>query len=672
MAEQDSERRHEEQLTGASNASGVGAYLFHRVKPYLPPWVAVGGLGIAGAAGSTLWEGSAAAGVGLTLASVALTATTWWAGKSTGEQRRLHSAITVAAGSTWATAACLAGPLAGPIPHLYAMGGAGLALSWNIRAVLRRNVDGTAEGAGDKGLLEKVGLARTTLGTAKVEPNKVTVPYALPAGEGTNDDMAKALPRIASALDVAPNAVRFRPDPDSARKGELVIVPEDKLKEVVWWPGPSAPGGSIAEPLVIGRYDDGRELQLPVLEALHLLIMGVTGSGKTEGALDVLAEVLTRRDVMVWLSDPKRGQDLGEAFGACDWVVDTPDNAAVMIEATAQAVPARQKWLGDHGYRSWCPEAADVQTDPGHSCRTGGACGCAGMPFLVTWFEEAANTLRAVDDDVFTGIAQEARSAGVWLVISMQRASGYQISTDTRASLPASLCFGVDERDAAFALPSDVLDAGANPGAWGNKKPGYCYLVARGVDDPLWSTPSRTFRNDPVALAWVTREFASVRADVDPVTAGAAASIAGQLYTGRDRTEHTGPVPAARRELEDTDVTEDDDTTNVLVDPEDAGIDPEAELPDDEPGDDTPIFGQESGRKPSPQEARRLFADALAEFEANGQMIVGPKDFIEWCDRNRLSRPWVSERLKEAALDGRLEQTNTTGRWRIVPALTPA
>ena len=62
----------------------------------------------------------------------------------------------------------------------------------------------------------------------------------------------------------------------------------------------------------------------------------------------------------------------------------------------------------------------------------------------------------------------------------------------------------------------------------------------------------------------------------------------------------------------------------------------------------------------------------LAEFEAAGQMIVGPKDFMDWCDRNQLSRPWVSERLKEAAMDGRLEQTNTTGQWRIVPALTPA
>jgi hypothetical protein len=109
-----------------------------------------------------------------------------------------------------------------------------------------------------------------------------------------------------------------------------------------------------------------------------------------------------------------------------------------------------------------------------------------------------------------------------------------------------------------------------------------------------------------------------------------------------------------------------------LVDPEDADIDPEAELPDDEPGDDAPIFGQETGRKPSPEEARRLFAQALEEFERAGHMVVGPKDFMDWCDRNNLSRPWVSARLKEAALEGRLEPTNTTGRWRIVPALTAA
>ncbi|MFD9444254.1 plasmid transfer protein TraB [Streptomyces sp. NPDC060006] len=635
----------------------VRAYLLNRAKPHLPPWLAAGGVGLAGGGASLMWTGSAGAAVGLTLSSVALTAATWWAGKEASTQRRLHSAITVAASSGWFTAASLAGPFTGALPDLYLMGGATLALSWNVRLLLRTS-DASGE-SGDKGLLAKVGLAKLQIGNVKVEPNKVTVPYAIPAGEGTNEDVSKALPSLAAGVDVPSNAVRNRPDPDSAARGSFVIVPKDMLREVIWYPGPSSPGGSIAEPLVIGVYEDGSYLLLTIPEALHLLIMGVTGSGKTEGAIDVLCEVLSRRDVAVWLSDPKRGQDLGEAFPACDWVVETPAGAEMMIEALKVVVPARQKWLGDHKYRSWEPASAEVQTEPAHSCRKGRACGCPGMPYLVAWFEEAANTLRAIDEDAFTGIAQEARSAGAWLVISMQRASGYQISTDTRASLPSSLCFGVDEKDAGFALPSEVLDAGANPGAWGNKRPGYNYLVAKGIDEELWSTPSRTFRNDPVSLEWVAREFAPIRMDVDPITAAAAASIAGSAYTDRN----AGQAPAAE---------EDDMDNEPLVDPEDADVDEEAELPDSQQGDDAPIFGEDTGRKPGPEESRQLFEEALQEFERNGQMIVGPKDFREWWERNNLSRPWVSARLVEAYREGRLKETGKTGRWRIVPSLTPA
>jgi hypothetical protein len=640
-----------------TGGGSVRSYLLHRAKPHLPPWLTAGGVGVAGGASSLMWEGSAAAGVGLTLASVALTGVTWWAGKSTSAQRRLHSAVTVAAGSSWFTAAALAGPLAGPLPDLFLMGGATLALSWNVRLMLR-TPEPSAD-SGDKGLLAKVGLARAQIGQTRVEPNKVTVPYAMPPGEGTNQDVTRALPGIAAALDVPVTAVRNRPDPESAARGAFTIVPRDMLREVIWYPGPSNPGGSIAEPIVIGVYEDGRQLQLTIPDALHLLIMGMTGSGKTEGAIDVLCEVLSRRDVITWLSDPKRGQDLGEAFPACDWVVDTPDGAELMIEALKVAVPARQKWLGDHKYRSWEPAAGEQQNDPAHSCQKGRACGCPGMPYLVAWFEETANTLRAIDDDVFTGIAQEARSAGAWLVISMQRASGYQISTDTRASLPASLCFGVEEKDAQFALPSEVLDAGANPGAWGNKRPGYNYLVAKGVDEELWPTPARTFRNDPVSLEWVAREFAPVRAGVDPVTAAAASSVAGRAYIDR----HT----AAQAEEE-----QDMQQHEPLVDAEDVDIDPEAELPEAEQGDDAPIFGQDTGRRPGPEEARRLFEEALQEFERNGQMVVGPKDFREWWERNNLSRPWVSARLVEAYREGRLKDTGKTGRWRIVPSLTPA
>ncbi|MER7873622.1 sporulation protein SsgA, partial [Streptomyces solisilvae] len=166
-----------------------------------------------------------------------------------------------------------------------------------------------------------------------------------------------------------------------------------------------------------------------------------------------------------------------------------------------------------------------------------------------------------------------------------------------------------------------------------------------------------------VLASWAQRNGATA----DPITAGAASGVAGRLYTGRTTP---GDDQAAAPDAAEED--EDGMEYGLLVDPEDADIDPEAELPEPEQGDDAPIFGQESGHKPSPAEARELFARALEEFEEEGRMVVGPKDFTDWCDQNNLSRPWVSARLKEAAMEGRLEATNTTGRWRIVPALTAA
>lgn len=657
-----------------SGGSGVGAYLLRRAMPHLPPWLGVAGVGVAGSGAHLVWADSVGAGVGLTLSAVALTGATWWAGRETSAQRRLHSCITIAAGSSWVTGAALAGPLAGILPDAFLMGGTVLALSWNVRMALRTS-DGAGEGSADKGLLEKVGLAKAKIGRTEVEPNRVTANVLLEGGEQTNDDVARALVRIASALDLPQSAVRYQADPDSARRGELVIVPKDMLTEPQEWEGPSNVGGSIADPLVIGRYDDGSPLEIllpgdPKVQrnANHFLIAGGTGSGKGDAALNVQTEILSRRDVIMWLSDPKAFQDFRPLLPAYDWAVEGGPGSEAMVAALQHVIPARTSWLGKHSYRQWAPEAAGRQTDPAHSCRQGGkACGCEGMPYLVAWMEEAANTLRLLGDDAFTGIAQEARSAGCSLVVSLQRPSYDQMSTSTRASLPAVIALGCDPRDEGFSLPESVIDAGAHPGAWGNRRPGYCYIVAGGIDPERYASPGRTRQFTQAATAvmemlaqWTVRNGATA----DPITAGAAKAIVGRAYTGRQAGE-----------MESVDMSDQDDEqlhAAEQLDPEDAEIDPEADLPAAVEGDDSPLFGQPAGRKPSPDEARELFARALEEFEEAGQMIVGPKDFMDWCDANGYSRPWVSARLKDAAMEGRLEATNTTGRWRIVPALASA
>ncbi|MCX5391541.1 plasmid transfer protein TraB [Streptomyces sp. NBC_00094] len=664
-----------------SDGGSVGRYLLHRAKPHLPPWLGVAGTGLAGALGHLRWADSSAAGVGLTVASVALTGATWWIGKNTSQQRRLHSAITVAAGSAWLTGACLAGPAAGPLDDLFLMGGPVIALTWNVRMVMRRT-DGAAP-SGDKGLLEKVGLARAAIGAAKIEPNRVTASLALEPGEQTNDDVTKILPRLASALDLPTTALRYMPDAGSARRGELVIVPEDMLAEVVEYDGPSQLGGSIADPLVIGRYDDGSPLMLwlpgdPEVgrNATHVLIAGGTGSGKGDGALNVLTEIVSRTDVNVWLSDPKSFQDFRPLLPAFDWAEEGGAGTEAMVAALQAAIPARTRWLGAHRYRQWLPETAQQQTDPAHSCRSDGtACGCPGMPYLVGWFEEAANTLRNLGDDAFTGIAQEARAAGVSLIVSLQRPSYDQMSTSTRASLPSVIAFGCDARDEGFALPETVIDSGAHPGAWGNRRPGYCYVVSPGVPEDRYPAPGRTrrFTSASMDVMELLADWAAEHGPaMDAVTIRAAEGTVGNAYTKRRR--HTPDNPAAQTGPTGPAVVEEDEdmTKGPFTDPEDIDIDPEADLPDDEAGDDEPLFGTDTGRKPTPDEARLLLAQALEDFEDEGRMIVGPRDFTDWCDTHGYSRPWVSARLKDAALDGRLAPTEQTGRWRIVPVLAAA
>ncbi|MFJ2191124.1 plasmid transfer protein TraB [Kitasatospora sp. NPDC087861] len=649
---------------------GVSEYLLHRAKPYLPPWIVAAGTGILSLPANYMWNESAAAAVGLTLASLGLTAATWWAGKPTSHQRRLHSAITVAASTSWFTAAALAGPAAGPLPSLYLIGAPALAATWNIRQLLRVNPEGAGESA-DKGLLEKVGLAKTLVTSAKVQPNKAEFELQLPGGELTPDDVSKALPKLAGALRVAKNALRTTPDPDDSSRTTLTVVPNDLLKAGVPYPGPSHPGGSIADPIHVGIYEDGADMAMffpgdpdAHRNAMHLLVMGMTGSGKSELGITTLDEVITRRDVIIWASDPaKAEQTLGPLLPALDWAALTVDDTKAMITALRAAIPARTSWLAKYGYKQWVPECAEIQAD-----------GSPGMPYLIGWFEEAAKTVRETDDDVFTGIGQEARSAGISLVVSMQRASHTQMSTDTRASLGSSAVCGVrDERDAQFALPDEALDAGAAPHVWKDKKPGYLYLVANGIPETFWATPGRAYLTPVEAITWAVVEFADVRAQCDPVTAKAAANAVGPAFTQRTRY----PLPALP--AEDGDDGEIYDQENAPMrydydrdpaddaDDEDGWIDPDAELPPVEQVVEIAPPEIPPRTRVGKAEAKKIMTELLADFEAEGRTVVGPIDFMEFCDRFHRGRGWVSGQVAEMVGTGRLRETDEVGRYEIVP-----
>lgn len=652
-------------------------------SPHARPWIAAASQVPATFAANQAWGGSPLAAVGITLASGALTAATWWAGKDTSAQRRIHATATTAAATGYFTVATYSDPLGGTQLSWLAIGGATLAASWNVRKTLRINPDAKQQGeqqAGETGVLVKsLGKAKAKLrGEPTVEPNKVTADLQLDSGNVTPDDVTSRVKQIAGEMQVSPNSIRFVPDPERADRLTMVVVPEDMLKTPTPWAGPTAPGGSITDPVHVGIYEDGQPAMLwfpagPGRNGTHFLFAGMNGSAKSTGASVAIAETLTRRDVIVWAVDPSKGmQTFAPFLPYLDWVEMTTAGGEAMIDALQQVITARADALGRAGFKNWTPEAFAA----------------LGMPFMIVWIEEAARFFR--DGTEMEGLVMEARSAGISVIISLQRPSASSMPTDVREQLGGVMCFGVKGGTTAdMALPEDVRDAGARPEAWENRKPGYAYLVAPGVDEGRYPMPLRTFL---ITDEQITQALAAApRVAADPVTAVAA----GEAYANRaihmpDDQSETERVTMTKEQHDEQRAADEETLLEQQVE-----RDIEARLGDDG-GDDADLQGVDADREipqvpegqvwqfAEPSQARgRTSEEAMAElmamldeFRENGLEYVGPKDFKPYGKDSRIgrARSWVSEKLTDLA-DGavHLEETEEAGVYRLLyPELTPA
>ncbi|GAA2629761.1 plasmid transfer protein TraB [Streptomyces axinellae] len=653
-------------------------------SPHARPWLALVGEVPATFAAHLAWADQPIAAMGMTIASGALTAATWWAGKDTKEARRLHATATTAAATCYLTVATFTDPLGGTQLSWLAIGGATLAASWNVRKTLRVNPEAKGEQvAGETGLLEKsLGKAKAKLrGAPTVEPNKVTAPYKLTPGEMANPDLGNRITQIASELGISPNSIRIKGDPENASEGEFIFVPKDMLTEKAPWPGPSSMGGSITEPIVVGRYEDGDPEQFwfphdskTGRNATHFLAAGMNGSGKSVGIGIGILEALTRTDGIVWAVDPSKGKQTFAPFlPYLDWAEMTIAGGEAMIDALSQVITARADALGDAGFKNWSPDAFAQ----------------LGMPYMVVWIEEAAKFFR--EGAELEGLVMEARSAGISVIISLQRPSAKSMPTDVREQLGGAFCFGVKNGTTAdMALPDDVRDAGARPEAWENRRPGYNYLVAPGIDEERYAMKARTF--DPPSDDEISAVLADApRTSADSVTATAA----GEAYANRTRYDADTPVTTADterivmgKEQHDTQKAADEeqllerqinrDIDARIGDDEGAddltGIDPDKEI--EKPKEKWQFARAEPIKEKSQDEALAELMKMLDEYREQGLEEVGPKHFQPYGREGRIgkSRPWISEKLTALADDGlHLEETDTAGTYKLLyPALAAA
>lgn len=600
--------------------------------PYLVTPAAASGLWVGTAGAHAMWADTPGwPAAGLTLAGVGLTALTWRAAAARGVVRQTVATLAAGAGSTWTLGAVIAAPWSRPWLDMWLIGAPAASIAMAVLRVLRSGDGHDHDGGTGAGLADAVkSLRGARVGRARVDGARATAPVTLEAGTSAAD-LAGERDSLASALDVAATAVRVVPDADSARRARVEVVPVDQLREMIPWPGLSAPGGSIAEPVVLGRMEDGEPLRLWLpgdhaagRNATHVLVVGMSGAGKTELLLTLAAEVLSRADAELWMADPRKGDQLpGWLRTGAARTATAEADVEELLDALPGDIATRARWLGERGHKQWTPAA-----------------GRQGLPYRVVIVDEAARVVAG--NPLVTELAESARSAGISLILGLQRASHDRLPTSARANIGGSLVLGVrDETDASMALSDTTMDAGAAPWVWGNTRPGYLYAEVPGVEPERWSMPARSYGVDEA-------ERAAAVAPYLPAAEPAQARPSRPSRTGADDDQNDEPNAA----LDQSEPPDDVDPSQPITIP--PGM-PRIPLG----GLRTPPMGT--------QEARAWLCQHLEALYDAGVTSIRPSDLSDVIEATGRGGSWLNKELRRMAKSGPdsiLEQTDR-GVYRI-------
>ncbi|WP_309097538.1 FtsK/SpoIIIE domain-containing protein [Streptomyces sp.] len=686
---------------------GRGGFLGHivghlagKALPYVSPWAATATLPpLAGWATNTMWGGeplsAGLASAALAVGGAGLSAVAWKTTPATtkfGKFRRAQATASVAAGMGWLTCATAAGPFGSPVLDAWLIGGGLMAASWNVRQLLRNGASGDVEetnGGGLAALAEAIGWEKVKVKDAK-GTGKGTVKAAVQVEAGGSVPAIQATTeKVAAALQVPPSGVVVTPDPENAARGTISLRVADLLKDGVPFAPPALLGLLPTELIPVGLYADGEVWAInPFAAAIlqHLLVMGVTGAGKSEFCRTVLAHLMCRRKLSVFLVDVAKGrQTVGHIKDGLDWFVTDPKEAKRLIRSLPAAIKARGDVLADEGLDQWTPASS--------------------LNAVVVWLEEAADL---ADFEELEKIARAARSVGIWLVISLQRATWTNVSTDVRANLQATACFGVDDPgDASFCLPDSVTGSGAIP-SWGSDRPGYAFSTGMGIPQERWTTEVRSCLTHRETLTALVTAGALVRDPLDEATAAALGqAYAQRSHHGTNRTTPgieeparqalallasaghgvyvagapapavsapaaLSPVPGAVTDRsayvleDDADMTEYEEAAAVEFQEARAEIlgaipgDPEPDadyahlrleddVPDADP-DSEMAFGEQD--RPSTEEARHILCVELDGWVQQGRLEFEPADLIPATVAAGRKRPWLQGELKRLVETG--------------------
>jgi hypothetical protein len=545
----------------------AAAHPKHKMHAYWPPWLAgplVVGLG---SLAHHYWGQSLpAAGIVplvLVLTTVVLSALTHRYASPRNNVQQWHAVLSVAVlglsavliemfGTGWPP-----GPLGQAVLYLSAV----LALSWNIRRfdVVRgegQDKHGTTAEEDWHGL-RKPRSMKVTDSDGKQTRAKVK----LAAGQ-TAKDVEQALGAMGSDLGTVTSGIRVE---KGKREGdvELTMLWESPLTDSVGWEGPSHVGGSISDPISLGINEQAKPVLLRIggdynkgIQPGAVKIVGMPGSGKGVCAVIIQTNLRGRIDQFPVISDHAKGEQMlgmlrpgmpkGKAWiNAVEDGETGPEKALARAKAQGQAIlrsiAARNKALGDGGFSSWRPEAYTKGFMwRGQHIK---------MPAITYHIEEFA-PVGTASPNLFTTIGEQGRSAGVFLIVSTQRASHDRFPTSLRSLIPNGICYGAyDDTDVSFALSDGTTAGGATPAEWQTKYPGRAMAELNGAEPGMERIPWKTHYAASVDefesyVKEVMAYLLPMAPDLDPCTAEAFGETYANYLTSNDTVEVAQAMPA--------------------------------------------------------------------------------------------------------------------------------